>query len=371
MEEEQTAQQSRSKTSLDSPKSPKSPFSSIKGKFSSSPTHEHKFEGKLKAKGRKEERSKIKENVLNLPFPPETPLPETISQVHRLILPIWISWSLVLLYLSRNSLLLGIFLIASNSWLGWWSFKQFKEGVEDRRWEKESRRGREAIGRILAKGKQSDLNNLDQDEEQEDEEEGFKEGAEWLNTLLSSLWSVMDPSLFQNLGSTLEDVMQASIPSFINAVKVVDLAQGSTPIRITGLRILPDREVEDHLRFPNKSSSEQRKGEEESGKKEDQQNLNKNKRPDEEKGAVYINLEMSLVYRAKPVSGKVESKSRNAHLLINFFLALPGLKKWFSFPLPVWVEIKGLVGTMRLRIQLTPDPPFIKDLTFTFCGLPK
>lgn len=174
----------------------------------------------------------------------------------------------------------------------------------------------------------------------------------------------MDSNLFSSLGSTLEDVMQASIPSFINAVKVVDLAQGSTPIRITGLKILPDREVEDlrnHHEQGDTSASDP--------KAADSSTTGASKeRPDEEKGAAYINFELSLVYRAKPVANRVESKSRNAHLLINFFV---GLKKWVSFPLPVWVEIKGFVGTVRLRIQITPDPPFVKDVTFTFVGLPR
>ncbi len=40
-------------------------------------------------------------------------------------------------------------------------------------------------------------------------------------------------------------------------------------------------------------------------------------------------------------------------------------------PLPVWVEIKGFVGRVRARVQLTSDPPFIKNVTITFCGLPR
>src|SRR5689334_6449540 len=37
----------------------------------------------------------------------------------------------------------------------------------------------------------------------------------------------------------------------------------------------------------------------------------------------------------------------------------------------VWVELRGLVGVMRVRLQLTPDPPFFALCTMTFLGQPK
>lgn len=39
--------------------------------------------------------------------------------------------------------------------------------------------------------------------------------------------------------------------------------------------------------------------------------------------------------------------------------------------LAVWVEIQGVVGVLRLRLQLTPDLPFLARCTFTFMGQPK
>jgi len=39
--------------------------------------------------------------------------------------------------------------------------------------------------------------------------------------------------------------------------------------------------------------------------------------------------------------------------------------------LAIWVEIQGIVGMLRLRLQLTPDPPFLAQSTFTFMGQPK
>lgn len=39
--------------------------------------------------------------------------------------------------------------------------------------------------------------------------------------------------------------------------------------------------------------------------------------------------------------------------------------------LAIWFEIQGIVGMLRLRLQLTPDPPFLAQNTFTFMGQPK
>jgi hypothetical protein len=46
--------------------------------------------------------------------------------------------------------------------------------------------------------------------------------------------------MFLSLVDTLEDVMQASIPSFIQSVKVSDLRQGDNAMRIISIRHLPD-----------------------------------------------------------------------------------------------------------------------------------
>ena len=39
--------------------------------------------------------------------------------------------------------------------------------------------------------------------------------------------------------------------------------------------------------------------------------------------------------------------------------------------LAVWVELRGMVGTMRMRLQLCPDPPFVDLCTLTLLGQPK
>jgi Ca2+-dependent lipid-binding protein len=37
----------------------------------------------------------------------------------------------------------------------------------------------------------------------------------------------------------------------------------------------------------------------------------------------------------------------------------------------IWVELKGLIGTVRLRVQMVPQAPFVRNVTFTLMGLPQ
>jgi hypothetical protein len=53
------------------------------------------------------------------------------------------------------------------------------------------------------------------------------------------------------------------------------------------------------------------------------------------------------------------------HMQLVLYLGVRGL---FSVPFPVFVELAELVGTIRLRLQMIPEPPFMKEATFTFVG---
>ncbi|PWN33168.1 uncharacterized protein FA14DRAFT_146898 [Meira miltonrushii] len=300
------------------------------------------------------------DNVLSMPFPPLQNLPTSVLKIHPFLLPAFALWSALLIFGVVHPALSVI----GAAWLGWWAHKKLQEGAEDNRWERERQRGRQA------RNPPKDRKQTSFDEVGE-AQEGVKEGAEWLNAIMEGLWAVMNPELFSSMGATLEDVMQASIPKFIHAVKVEDLAQGSTPLRMTGFRVLPDAEAKDlqaasqeHLR--QERTKEEKKLSQQEGF-DDDDSSNKKKKA-EDLGGTFINLELSFVYRARPTADTVASKSRNAHLLIKFWV---GAKKLVTVPLPVWVEIKGIVGSVRTRVQLTPDPPFIKNVTFSFMGLPR
>lgn len=285
-------------------------------------------------------------NTVNSVFPPEVPIAR-LGDVHPRLVPIWILWSLALLAVCRSWA--AVVFAMANAWIGWWAFRHVKLTIEDRRWERERERGETARKGSLGK--------------YDDEKGGLaqiaaaggqKEGAEWFNSVLQGLWEVIDPALFESAAGTLEDVMQASAPAFIHMIKVSAVAHGTTPIRVAGVRILPDQEAEHVVPDTDKTKDKGSSGEQ----GDDSRTLS----------GTHINLELSLVYHAAKSGASLSSRSKNARLEMQFFL---GLRKVVTFPLPIWVEIKGFVGTVRLRLQLTPDAPFIKNLTFTFLGLPR
>jgi hypothetical protein len=210
--------------------------------------------------------------------------------------------------------------------------------------------------------------------------------------------------VFVSVVDLLEDVMQASIPSFIQTVRIKDLSQGDHPVRIISVRTLAeddaldggrgegddagDRDGVDGARTRtdqgNDQGNEQRAGVGDSRGKDDldffslfsvdtsdpfvrgrlagpltgpcQKNAIKpvktsNEKPkpnrnsnsnsqskatsdsdeeseedDKKRHGRHINLEIAFAYRSLPVTGKkVYSKAKNAHLIIDFGLGLPGV----------------------------------------------
>jgi hypothetical protein len=217
--------------------------------------------------------------------------------------------------------------VSSGIWL--WVKEVVRSGREVE-WESEKERGRTATANLLP------------------------ESVEWMNTLLSIVWGLINPDMFSAVADTLEDVMQASVPGIIENVRVAEINQGSNPIRILSLRALPD--THDEIKALKKQMHEDNK---------------KTKDPQEaaadEEGGDYYNLEISFAYHAEPSGKRASEKARNMHMQLVFYLGIKGL---FGVPLPIFVELQGLVGTVRLRLAMTPEPPFLKTLTFTLMGVP-
>jgi hypothetical protein len=44
-----------------------------------------------------------------------------------------------------------------------------------------------------------------------------------------------------NIADSIEDVMQQSLPKFVEAVRISDVGQGTNPFRIISMRALPDQ----------------------------------------------------------------------------------------------------------------------------------
>jgi Ca2+-dependent lipid-binding protein len=174
-------------------------------------------------------------------------------------------------------------------------------------------------------------------------------------------------------------------------VSVDDMGQGSESIRILGVRWLPtgaasksvgsDGQTRDRDESSQGDRTDPQKLQDNKGEgnaddtEKDADNTNENPKQQEgeevamregmeaEEGD-FINLELALAYRSRTSSKSIKTKAKNAHLYLKFYL--PG-----GLAIPVWVELRGIVMTVRLRLQLTPDPPFISLCTLTFLGQPK
>lgn len=217
------------------------------------------------------------------------------------------------------------------------------------------------------------------------------ESTQWLNSLFASVWPLINPDLFTSLSDTLEDVMQASLPRMVRMVSVEDLGQGSEALRILGVKWLPTGaaarsvDVDGKLKSQNDSKTSDRtvagQGEVDNSddKKDDDDEEKKSKAKQEQDDQAdeniaegmeaeegdFVNMEIAFAYRARAGGGhSMRQRSKNAHLYLAFYLPA-------NIKFPVWVELRGLVGVVRLRLQLTPDPPFFSLVTLTFMGQPK
>lgn len=230
-----------------------------------------------------------------------------------------------------------------------------------------------------------------QELEANDSEDVIPESVAWLNNLLASVWPLINPDLFTSISDMLEDVMQASLPKVVRMVSVDDLGQGSEAFRILGVNWLPTGAASRTVGADGKLKSDDDNGNSdrsapgggqiqdgdasEGDQEDDSKDKSKHDQQEEqEQQAIregmeaeqgdFVNMEVAFAYRARSSGKSLQAKAKNAHLYLKFYL--PG-----GIAFPVWVELRGIVGTMRLRLQLTPDPPFFSLCTLTFMGQPQ
>ena len=186
--------------------------------------------------------------------------------------------------------------------------------------------------------------------------------------------------------------MQASLPKMVRMVSVDDIGQGSEAIRILGVRWLPTGAASKSISKEGKLESGNEKSSDRTvpGQGEVQQNSTDN----DEDGARaqdnsetiaegmeaeqgdFVNVEVGFAYRPSTGRKGMKDRAKNAHLYLAFYMPTNIKFRRFSSrhdgPLltdtAVWVELLGVVGIMRLRLQLTPDPPFLALCTMTFLG---
>lgn len=295
-------------------------------------------------------------------------LPFVISSLQGRIFPHWSTVLGVMVFLS---------ITLSTAWgMGRWMSNKVEEIVDDETWES-WRREEQAI--------------LDSQTE-------LPESVQWLNSFLAAIWPLINPDLFSSLVDLIEDVMQASLPKVIKMVSVDDMGQGNQSLRVLGIRWLPtgaasrtvgpggkleesgqakdtDRtdseKAQDRGSDGNPTDYEDHKGEgekdtkadKEKGKQEEQSEETIREGMEAEEGD-FVNLELALAYRSRASGRSIRAKAKNAHLFLKFY-PLGGIA------LPVWVELRGFIAKVRVRLQLTPDPPFVSLCTITFLGQPR
>lgn len=124
------------------------------------------------------------------------------------------------------------------------------------------------------------------------------ESAEWLNGTIAKLWPQINADLFGTIVDLIEDVMQASIPSFVNEVKITNVGQGTTPMRILSLRWLSEAEAP-------RGATDRLNEQEEVGE--------------------WACFEIGFAYRASRSGASAASKAKNANLLVHLTLGLKGV----------------------------------------------
>ncbi|WWD22673.1 hypothetical protein CI109_107166 [Kwoniella shandongensis] len=183
------------------------------------------------------------------------------------------------------------------------------------------------------------------------------ESVEWLNGLIKLIWGLVDPSLFISVADMVEDILQQSLPGFVDAVRITDLGQGVNPLRITSIRALPDQPGDEG--YPKSDWINQ-------GNPDIKSKDTAGKDIMEDEAGDYYNFEVAFSYAALPGQGN-QLRAKNIHLLIEFFL---GLYDWLHIPIPIWIQVEQIYGIVRLRVQFIPEPPFVRNLTFALCGVP-
>ncbi|THV04790.1 hypothetical protein K435DRAFT_714363 [Dendrothele bispora CBS 962.96] len=185
------------------------------------------------------------------------------------------------------------------------------------------------------------------------------ESVEWLNAFVKTIWGLVNPDMFVPMADMVEDIMQQSLPGFVDAVRISDIGQGSNPFRIVSMRALPDKPTSPT--YPKEEWIDQGTTLLQKKKEEDAKNG-----IDSDQTGDYVNYEVAFAYQALPGHGS-KLKEKNIHLLIEFFL---GIYDWLHIPVPIWIQVEGIVGTIRLRLQFIPEYPYVRNVTFTFMGVP-
>ncbi|KUJ10581.1 C2 domain protein [Mollisia scopiformis] len=202
---------------------------------------------------------------------------------------------------------------------------------------------------LAAVSKQAVDRKLDQNEPETEKLKYVPESVEWMNSLVETLWATLQQEFFDNIASQINDMIKPYIPEGVPAtVKITGLSHGCHSVRVLSMRSLPDSEFGDMVPTHgiDKSGSIDQAKERE-------------KAVEREEGGVFYNLEIAVAYHEAPF------RPRKDHMHVDI-LAMLG-----PVPLPIFVQVKEFVAIIRIRLQMHPDLPFLKNVTFALTENPK
>lgn len=198
-------------------------------------------------------------------------------------------------------------------------------------------------------GRKAADRTFDQTEPASEKLKYVPESVEWMNTLMETLWETLQQEFFNGIASQINDTIAPLIPKGVPAtVKILKLGHGVHSARVLSMRSLPDSEFGDLVpHHGNDKSGSVAKMKE------------KEKLIEHEEGGVFYNLEIAIAYHAAPL------RPRTDHMHVDILAAIGPI------PIPIFIEIKEFVATIRLRLQMHPDLPFLKNVTFALTETPK
>lgn len=223
----------------------------------------------------------------------------------------------------------------------------------------------------------------------QDRDERSSESVEWMNAVLKTVWPLINQDYFVPFIDLLEDALMQQVPGIVHSCRVEDLDQGTVPLRVQSFSLL-DSSQRAFIEGTDPGAV-QDAGLETS---EDVMQHTGTKEAEDIPFDVgeFVNLEITFAYRS-PAARRKRLKSNKAdgvmtesdreaaistydsdlpvdqiHMLI--YMAI-GLQKIAAVEVPVWCEVLGIEGKMRLRLQMVPTAPFVAHVAFTLVGKPK
>ncbi|KAK6532461.1 hypothetical protein TWF281_006650 [Arthrobotrys megalospora] len=174
------------------------------------------------------------------------------------------------------------------------------------------------------------------------------ESVEWLNSLFDTVWQVISEDVFKQVAQQVEDQVKTFIPVDFIKFQVAEIGHGTRPFRILSMRSLPDSEFGELVAAHGDTKG---MSQEEIAKQEE--------KVKQELGGTFYNLEVALAYHAEALS---DHKKR---MHFDIVIMVGGV------PIPIFVETREFVMTVRVRLQMNPDLPFLKHVTFALNEPPK